>query len=120
IIIVALFLFCKKSGTNETYGLCKVEGTVYLDNQPYAGAEVEYGFAVVRGSTIGTELVWTASQIIRTDNNGYYSFSRKQVNDRYDYRVRAKHPIKGYWSEHFRGTIMGGTTKTHNFSFTSE
>jgi len=119
IILITYVLNCKNSGKNDSYGICTVEGIVTLDGQPCEGINIEYGFAYVRGSTIGTQLVWS-SQTLKTNANGYYSFSKEQVNDRYDYHVRAQHPQKGYWRDYVRGTIMGGKTITHNFSFVTE
>jgi len=120
LIFSLLFLLqCKKSSSNDSYGICVIEGSVTLDGQPYAGVYVEYGFAYVRGSTIGTDLTWS-SQILTTDADGNYTFSREQLNDRYDYHVRAMHPIDGYWRDYMRGTIMGHQTITHNFAFTTQ
>ena len=116
--IILLFAFCSKGTNSESGGFCTIKGIVYVDDQPTPNVRVEYGYARVRGSDVGTQLVWSSSTIA-TDENGQYLFKIKEMRGSYNYRVRAENPITRSWTQYYRGTVMAGYTKTHDFRFYS-
>ncbi|RKY87722.1 hypothetical protein DRQ09_04020 [candidate division KSB1 bacterium] len=114
-----LFFFCGKS-ENTPF---TVTGTVYLNNQPKANVEVEFG---VKSAGNYAPSPWKEN-IKKTSSDGSFSFSTTDYG--YQCRLRVKNPITGDWEigngekgylyyENGKGKTKSGGKWTHDFYLT--
>ncbi len=113
-----LFNFnCSKSSSSSSNKVFTLTGTVYVDNVPTAGIDVE--FQIATGDPNIGNVTWD-STVRKTDSNGKYKFERGGFREWTDYRVRAKNPFTHAYTNFKTGRAFLGTTKTEDFYFTSQ
>jgi len=115
LIFLVLFLFyCGKDDSSTPEPGFVITGTVYLDDLPTSGVDVECGYSEETG--VGHD--WKNS-VKKTDSEGKYRYEMQRMDGIYRYHVRAQDPMTSAWGDYIQSTVTWNKNNIHDFHFTS-